>query len=374
MARGIASGFLRQVGSLGGFVAGLMLGAVIAPWVAGAMPSGSNRALVAVLVFFGVALTVGGLGEALGHALSGLAERYRLRVLDTALGAIFGVGITLLAVWLLAATFARSAGPALAAQIQSSRVLQVLDRSLPPAPDVLARLERTLGVNGLPRVFAGLEPAPAAPVAGPDAPAVNAVTAAGRAATVKILGEGWGGEVEGSGFVAGPGLVATNAHVVAGIDSPTVEDAAGSHRAQVVLFDPDLDFAVLRTVGLAAAPLPLDPNIEPRGTVGAALGYPGGGDFTASPAAILDRITATGRNIYDAGLVRRDIYELQALVRPGNSGGPLVAPDGSVIGVIFATSTVNGNLGYALTSAEVLPDFREAATSGSVSGGTCIAE
>jgi uncharacterized membrane protein required for colicin V production len=372
--RGVSSGFLRQVGSLGGFLLGLVLGALLAPLIGSIFPASGLRALVVLLVFFGVAFTVGGIGETIGYTLSGLAERYRLRALDSILGATFGVVVSLLSVWLLASTFARSAGPILTYEIQTSRVLQALDNHLPPAPDVLARLDHALGAGGFPRVFTGLEPSPAPPVTGPNAAAINAAADAGRAATVRVEGLGCGGLLEGSGFVAGPDLVATNAHVVAGIQRPGVVDSRGTHRATVVLFDPDLDFAVLRTTNLAAEPLPLATTNQSRGTVGAALGYPGGGNFTVSPAAVLDRRIALGRNIYDAGLVRRDIYTLQAIVRPGNSGGPLVTPDGTVIGVIFATSTVNDNIGYALTSTEVLPDLHAAATSGAVSTGACLAE
>jgi S1-C subfamily serine protease len=315
---------------------------------------------------------VGGIGETIGYNLSGLAERYRLRPLDALLGAAFGVVISLLTVWLLASTFASS--PSLSAEIQSSQVLQALDRNLPPAPDVLARLNRSLGGSLLPRVFAGIEPTPAPPVTGPNAAAVNAAAAAGQAATVRVEGLGCGGLLEGSGFVVGSGLVATNAHVVAGIDNPVVVDSRGSHRATVVLFDPNLDFAVLRTGALAATPLPLDPNLEPRGTVGAVLGYPGGGDFTVQPAAVLQRQTAAGRNIYDTGLVHRDIYVLQAIVRPGNSGGPLVSPTGQVVGVVFAMSTTNPNVGYALTSSEVISEVNQASRSGAVSTQSCVSE
>ncbi|HEY2003682.1 MAG TPA: MarP family serine protease [Candidatus Saccharimonadia bacterium] len=373
-ARGIASGFLRQAGSLGGFVLGLMAGAVIAPWLGSAFPPGTSRSMVVLVVFFGVAIMIGGLGETLGYALSGLAERYRLTLLDAVLGAAFGIGVALFTVWMLAATFARSAGPALATDIQNSRILQSLDRDLPPAPDVLARFERALGVNNFPRVFTGLEPSPAPPVTGPNAAAVTAAANAGRAATVRIEGLGCGGLLEGSGFVAGPGLVATNAHVVAGIDQPVVVDANGSHRATVVFFDPSLDFAVLRTTNLAAAPLPLAGSLQSRGVVGAVLGYPGGGSFTVSPAAILSEQTALGRDIYDSGLTRRQIYTLQAVVRPGNSGGPLITPDGTVVGVVFAMSTTDGNIGYALTSNEILPDLNAAATNGPVSTGACASE
>lgn len=358
--RGVLSGFLRQAGSLGGFFLGLILGAIIAVFVAGRISSGPLRSFAVLLVFFGTAIIVGGIGEAIGEHLSGKAEQHRLGPLDQTLGAAFGVVVALFAVWILAATFQRAAGAQLALEIQDSWILQQLNNSLPPAPDVMAQLERALGATNFPQVFAGLEPTPASPVKGPDSADVNAAQAAGEAATVKIEGLGCGGLVEGSGIVVGPGLVATNAHVVAGISRPVVVDSSGSHTAIPVLFDPSMDFAVLRVRGLSESPLSLDPKTESRGLVGAVLGYPGGGDFTVSPAAVLTSESAIGRNIYDTAVVTRNIYVLQAVVRPGNSGGPLVSPSGQVVGVVFAMSTINGNVGYALTSQEVIPEVSAA--------------
>lgn len=374
LLRGLASGLLRQVGSLGGFAAGLVLGAMVAPTAADAVPNGAAHIALLLVIFFSVAFIVGGIGEAIGERLGNLAERLNLGVVDGLFGGFFGFAAALTASWLLASTFTRTAGPYLEAQIQQSVVLRTLDANLPPAPDVLTRLENSLGTAGLPRVFAGLEPTPAAPVTGPNATAVNAAANAGRAATVRIEGAGCGGIVEGSGFVVAPGLVATNAHVVAGITRPVVRDANGVHAATVVSFNPNRDFAVLRTTGLAAAPLPLATADQPRGTVGAALGYPGGGNFAVSPAAVLSTRTAVGRNIYGYGLVSRRVYELQSVIRPGNSGGPLVAPDGTVFGVIFAMSTTNGQVGYALTSTEVAPQVAAAATASPVGTGACASD
>jgi S1-C subfamily serine protease len=203
---------------------------------------------------------------------------------------------------------------------------------------------------------------------------VTAAAASAKAATVKVEVAACGGFQAGSGFVIGPGLVVTNAHVVAGMDGAQVIDAAGRHDASVVLFDPDLDIAVLRTSGLAAPALPISAGVVPRGTLAVVLGYPGNGNFTADSAAVLERQTAVGRNIYDVGLIRRDIYVLQSVVRPGNSGGPLVGTDGTVIGVVFATSTTDPAIGYALTSEEIMPDLAIARTSGPTSAGACLAE
>lgn len=373
-ARGVALGFARQLGSLGGFVLGLFLGALIAQPASDLAPAGSGRALIALTVFFGVAITVAAIGEFSGDALSGVLERYEMRWLDSSLGAAFGVIVVLLVTWLLASVFERAAGPDWALEIHNSRIVQSLDSSLPPAPTMVARLEQLFSTSRIPQVFAGLEPSPAPPVTGPNAAAVNAAAAAGRAATVQIEGFGCGGVIEGSGFVVAPGLVATNAHVVAGIAHPLVIDANGSHGANVVLFDPNTDFAVLRTTDLAASPLPLASADVGRGTVGAVLGYPGGGPFTISSAAVLQRENALGRDIYDSNLTQRDIYVLQATVRPGNSGGPLITPSGTVIGVVFAMSTTDPNVGYALTSSEVAPDVVSARTSGPVSTGACVSD
>lgn len=372
--RGVATGFLRQSGSVGGFVVGLFVAAQIAPWLAARFAISPSRPAIVALLFFAVALTLSGVGETIGARLAAHAQALKLGSLNAILGAVFGVVGCLVAVWFLAATFTRAAGPSIAYDIQTSRIVTALDRALPPVPAVTARLERALGASFFPRVFVGLEPTPAPPVTGPNAAAINQAIAAGRAATVKIEGEGCGGVVEGSGFVAGDGLVITNAHVVAGINRPVIIDAAGTHPATTVVFDPGLDIAVLRANRLAAAPLPLATTNAPRGTIGAALGYPGGGNFTAGGAAILGRQTAVGRNIYGTGLVRRNIYELQAVVRPGNSGGPLVQPDGTVIGVIFATSTTNPSIGYALTSREAIPALSRAATASPTDTGPCAAD
>ena len=151
-----------------------------------------------------------------------------------------------------------------------------------------------------------------------------------------------------------PGLVVTNAHVIAGIPAPVVVDRSGPHQTTVVLFDPSYDLAVMRVGGLTEPPLVLDPANAPRGTQSSVLGYPGGGPFTAMAAGVMAEFEAEGRDIYGQGLTVRNVYEIQAVVRPGNSGGPLVLPGGKVIGVVFSRSTTNGDIGYALTSPGVL--------------------
>ena len=156
-------------------------------------------------------------------------------------------------------------------------------------------------------------------------------------------------------------MIATNAHVVAGISHPYVQDGNGTHSGTVIWFDPDLDFAVLRVPNLAGHSLVVDDNKVKVGTAGAVLGYPGGGPVTAKPAAVSNQFTASGRDIYGRGNTLRSVYELRADVIPGNSGGPLVDKNGTVIGVIFAESTTYQHVGYALTSDQIKDEVNQAA-------------
>jgi len=166
--------------------------------------------------------------------------------------------------------------------------------------------------------------------------------------------------VEGSGFVIANDKIATNAHVIAGVAHPKVIDDNGIHATQVVWFDPDVDLAVLRVSDLAGKPLPVVAAEQPDGTAGVVLGYPGGGDFNAQPAAIISHFDAYGRDIYGQGTTVRDIYSVQAKIIPGNSGGPLVGTDGRVLGIVFATSTTYNNVGYALTGHQVADELAQA--------------
>lgn len=374
MGRGATSGFVRQIFSLGGFLAGLILGAFIAPYAGRLVSDPGLRAVIIVLVVLAVASTVSGLGEIAGHYLASSAERLRLGAVDNVIGAAFGGITVLLAFWLVASMIIGTPYPTLNQLFNGSGIVRLLDRNLPPAPTVVSRLVRLVDPNGFPRVFTGLEPVPSAPISPANAAEVASAVRADQASTVRIEGTGCGGIVSGSGFVAAPGLVMTNAHVVAGIASPTIIDASGRHSATVVEFDPNMDVAVLRADNLAGAPLALITKEMPPGTHAVVLGYPGGGPFAAVEAGILDERLATGRNIYDEGITDREIYSLQTVVRPGNSGGPLVLPDGRVIGLVFARSETNNSLGYALTSAEISSRLRDGINStGSTGSGACAA-
>jgi S1-C subfamily serine protease len=157
---------------------------------------------------------------------------------------------------------------------------------------------------------------------------------------------------EGSGFVAGPGLVVTNAHVVAGERDTVVVDALGArHDAAAVAFDPDRDLAVLAVPSLDAAPLAIAAGEVDD--VGAVYGHPGGGPLRASPARVAERIEAVGTDIYRTSESRRDVYVLAAALEPGDSGAALVDVAGRVIGVAFAIDPGDPGTAYALSDTEL---------------------
>ena len=369
--RGKDSGFVRQLFSTGGFFAGLFAARWLQPHLLDAAHTTEGRALIALSTIIGISIIGLTFGEYLGLRLKQRLFKQLNRV-DNGLGSVLGIASVLLSVWLLASVAGNLPFNGLRQTVNNSRIISSLNRLLPPAPRVIANLSHLIDPNGFPDVFIGNEPLPHTRVNLPALGDLAAAVSADQNSVVRLKGEGCGGIVSGSGFVVGNGLVATNAHVVAGIAKPFIQDVNGTHPATVIWFDPDLDFAVLRASGLAGKPLALAPTAAASGTPAAVLGYPGGGDFKADPAAVLDRIKAGGRNIYGDGYSVRDIYEIQADIIPGNSGGPLVAKDGSVIGIIFAESTTYEHVGYALTTAKAGAEINQASIQNQpVSTGQC---
>jgi len=363
MWHGIALGLVRQVGSTIGLVGGLFLGAYIETKLSHIAHTPTTRAALALGVLWGCMGIVWSAGEWLGMLAKQHIQAWRVNRIDGALGALIG-GITVLAtVWLgVAALDGVLQNSVLQQQIHRSRVVATLNQSLPPAPNFVARIGHIINPNGFPQVFAGLEPTVSTDAPLPDLGELTAAVQADQHSVVKIEGRGCGGIVEGSGFVAKTGIVLTNAHVVAGVSRPQVVDVNGEYSATVVLFDPNLDLAVLRVDNLKDAPLPIDSNTAPNGTPAAVLGYPGGGDLHIGTARILQSLEAMGRNIYGQGTTTRLVYSVKATVRPGNSGGPLIAKNGNVIGIVFAESTVNDQTGYALAMHAVSAELAQGAT------------
>jgi hypothetical protein len=376
---GLRLGAANQVLSFGGLLLGLYLGFLIAPSLAG-LASGSGRTVIALAVVFGMALLLGGLGRLLGARSSQLLHRLRLGPVDSAFGVAAAVVATLVATWIVASPLSNSRFTTLDNGLTQSRIIRALDNVLPPIPTVFSSIQRFLDRSGFPVVFAGLPPQAAGPVTLPSDSAERTAVVRAAPSTVQVSGAGCGVIQEGSAFVVAPGVVVTNAHVVAGVASPQVIDTTGHYSADTVLFDPALDIAVLRVRGLNDPALPLYNGVVGRGTTGVVLGYPLGGGLQYGKAGVEAAFSAVGLDIYGRSSTTREVYGLGALVQPGNSGGPVVASgdepavaDGTVIGVVFARSTTNNGVGYALAMPAVDKDISKALVSGvKVSTGACV--
>ena len=289
-----------------------------------------------------------GVARRLGDGLLGTADR--------TVGAGFGVVQALLIVWLAGSLLAEGPVPRLAETAGGSTAVRTMTAILPPPTEIAVGLGGWLDDTGLPDVFVGFEPLPGPPVDRPADPTARAIARAAEKSTLKVSAATCGLSSVGTGFVVAYGFVVTNAHVVAGADSDGIRVNAVGGRvfdAVPVLFDADLDIALLRVDGLTAPPLFLARKDPGRGDVGASLGYPGGGALTIVPAAVSGHFAATGLDIYGVSRVRRQVLELRAAIDRGDSGGPFVLADGTVGGVVFAEAKTNPDVGYALAATEV---------------------
>lgn len=359
--RGLVAGCI----SLAGFVGGAVVGVWILPWVMDFVTRGTTTATVtAVLTVLVPAV--------MGHELAGrLALRLRreldrgpLRVADGIGGAVANAVAVLIVAWVAASVLVVSSSPVVTSAIRDSKLLGTVQNAMPDTtPAWFSRATSALTEAGFPQVFNPFENEPTAGVARPSGDSVTQRAAiAARLSTVKIEGFSGSQGREGSGFVFARQRVMTNAHVVAGIDHPTVQvgGVGRPYEARVVLFDPDRDVAVLYVPGLRAPALEFDDNAL-RGEAAVVAGYPHDGHLDLQAATVANRIRATGRNIYNDAAATREIYSIRSTVRPGNSGGPLLTADGRVLGMVFARSTSDSETGYVLTAAELAPDVRRAA-------------
>ena len=360
---GYRQGLIVDLLSLVGLVAGGTVGLLAAPAVSRTLVEGNARPLVAL----GIGLVLAIVGQLVGTTL-GTVLRQRVtwkpaRIVDSAIGAVVAAAGVLLLAWVFAVPASRSTYVGLNEQVRRSAIVRAVNRALPAPPPVFDSFLRLFRQHGFPQVFADLGPTKSANVPPPDpAAARSEAVRIARDRVLKVTGvaKSCSRRLEGTGFVFAPDHLMTNAHVVAGVGTPRVEIKPGDVRdAKVVLYDPGRDIAVLYLPGLKLAPLRFAGEAH-SGDTSIVVGYPQDGPFTAVSARVRERITAVGRDIYDRRDVRRDVYSLRTTVRPGNSGGPLLAPDGRVYGVIFAAAADDSTTGYALTAREVTSDAEQA--------------
>jgi S1-C subfamily serine protease len=378
---GARQGVVIALPALIGVVAGAVAGIRLAPLVVELFdnPAAKVAFAVATLVFL-VAL-----GETFGvwagrrfkAAVKQRVNTQKLSGIDQTLGAIVQGVVVLLVAWLIAVPLTGVAAlPGLARAINNSLVLGAVDRTVPAQAESLpADLRKLLDVSGFPSIVDPFQKTEVAETAPPDmALQDSAIVQQLHDSVLKIRGtaSSCSRALEGTGFVAAPQRVVTNAHVVAGTDETSVETSRGRLSARVVYFDPEVDLAVLAVPRLQAPPLTLATDPAKQGDSAIVLGYPLDGPYTATAARIRNEITLQGPDIYDAKTVRRDVFTIRAQVRSGNSGGPLVDPSGAVIGVVFGASVEDADTGFTLTAKQVRSVVQDASSlSTRVGTGAC---
>ncbi|MFI0238198.1 MarP family serine protease [Streptomyces sp. NPDC016845] len=364
---GYRQGFVVGILSVIGFLGGGLVAVYALPAIWSAATSDAQVTTTAAIVAVVVVIVCASIGQAFTTHLGNKLRRYIIwspaRALDATGGALVNVGAMLLVAWLIGSALAGTALPTLGSEVRSSKVLLGVARVLPAQADTwFADFSSTLAQNGFPQVFSPFANEPIAEVQPPDpALARSAAARTAKRSIVKVVGQApsCGKVVEGTGFVFSDRRVMTNAHVVGGVEEPTVQIGGEGikYDAKVVLYDWKRDIAVLDVPQLKAPPLRFTSTDAQRGGGAIVAGFPENGAYDVRPARVRGRITADGPDIYHRGKVQRDVYSLYATVRQGNSGGPLLTPDGQVYGVVFAKSLDNAQTGYALTGDEIRTDI-----------------
>ncbi|MFB7219844.1 MarP family serine protease [Streptomyces sp. NPDC056227] len=371
---GYRQGFVVGILSVIGFLGGGLVAVYLLPVLWDQLTDGSEVSSTAAVVAVIIVIVCASVGQAFTTHLGNKLRRYitwsPARAVDATGGALVNVVAMLLVAWLIGSALAGTSLPTLGKEVRNSSVLLGISRVMPAqASTWFTDFSSVLAQNGFPQVFSPFANEPITEVKAPDpALAGSPVAARAKQSIVKVVGTapGCGKVLEGTGFVFSDRRVMTNAHVVGGVDEPTVQ-IGGQGRlydAKVVLYNWQRDIAVLDVPDLDAKPLKFTATDHDAATGNDAIvaGFPENGSYDVRSARVRGRIDADGPDIYHRGTVRRDVYSLFATVRQGNSGGPLLTPDGKVYGVVFAKSLDDPDTGYALTADEIRQDIADGRT------------
>jgi S1-C subfamily serine protease len=361
---GYRQGFIVGILSFFGFVGGALLGAEFGPAISRALVGGQTQQdVIAVVLLVSFAVIGQFIASTIGAAMRSTVTWHSATVADSVGGSFVSMASVLLIAWVVGSVLIQSPFQVVDTQVNNSLVLQTLDRFMPtPARTMFSDFRRLLASNSTyAEVFSGIGAEHIFPISPPD-PAVldDPGYQAASTSVVKVQGvaPSCSRSIEGSGFVISPDHVLTNAHVVAGVTTGQIVTTGSgiTLQATVVYYDPQVDVAILYVPKLDLTPLRFAGPANP-GDSAVVAGYPlDARILQAAPARIGGVQNAQGPNIYDTSTVTRQIYEIRALVQSGNSGGPLLSPDGTVDGVVFAAAVGVPDTGFALTAAEVSAD------------------
>lgn len=372
---GWRSGALGSLMSFIGVVLGAIAGVMLAPHVVGHISSSRGKLFGALLLILALVVIGEVAGVVLGRAVRGSIRSGPVRAVDSFIGVALQLVVVLIAAWLLGSPLTTSNQTNLALTVKGSRVVTEVDNLAPQwLRAVPKRITALLSTSGLPDV---LEPVarPNPVVDAPDASLADSlVVAKSRPSVVKIRGVATGCQkvLEGTGFVIAPNRVMSNAHVVAGSDSVTIEAEGKTYEATVVSYDPAADISILDVPNLPQQPLVFAQEPAKTGTDAVVLGYPGGGDFVATPARVREIIELNGPDIYKTITVNREVYTIRGPVRQGNSGGPMINRAGQVIGVVFGAAVDDNDTGFVMTTDEVSRQLAKIGNTAKVPTGACV--
>lgn len=357
MTSGWRQGGLASLLSAVGILAGFIIGLGVAPLVLQITDQVGIRFLLAL----GMLILLIGLGQLLGSAL-GHAIRDRMKTksgqrVDSSFGAILMFVFSLVLIWLIATPMATGLSNSVGKGVRESAILREVNKVM---PDELTQLPRSisgmLNDSGLPPVMMPWEDGSSVDVEAPNIEVADqAMVQDIRPSVVHVIADADGcrRRMMGSGFVTADNYVVTNAHVVAGTQTAYVDTVVGIKEARVVYYNPEVDIAVLRAENLGLEPLAWADGPAYTGDDAVVMGFPHSGPFTANAARIRERVNIAGPDIYSNSRVERESYILRGTVVQGNSGGPLISPNGTVLGLIFGASVDDTDTGYAITAEEV---------------------
>jgi S1-C subfamily serine protease len=338
---------------------GLLLGGLVGVWLAPKALGDASPSLWVSLGALFIVILAASLGQGLlQYAGAKVRDRIRwqpVRVVDAVGGAALSAAAVLLVAWALGVAISGSRISGLSNAVRDSAVLAKVNTVMPTdAANMLDRFNTVVGTSFFPRYLEPFAPERIVNVgAGPERLRKDPDVVRAGESVFKVRGtNSCGRGVEGSGFLYAPGYLMTNAHVVAGVSRPSVEVGDDDVAGKVVLYDPGADIAIIELDSGDAAPLSFDTTAQPKEGV-AILGYPQDGPFDVEPGRIRSEQRLRSPDIYGNGTVIRSVFSLRGLIRPGNSGGPIVDSDGDVVGVVFAASVTDGDTGYALTAGQV---------------------
>ncbi len=351
---GFRAGLISRLSGWIGLLAGLAVAFFAVPAVLGFFDGGApvTRFLIAIAVLSVTVAVLSSLFQRIGMGLVRVIHRTPLRGVDRGAGAVAAVLVLGVLLWLLIPAAALVPGT-ISAQVRTSAVLGAVQEATPPPPDAIGALGNLVDRSRFPDVFDDLRPAPDTGVPPSQIPVSPDVVEAATASTVRVNSTGCGRRYVGSGWTVAEGLVATNAHVVAGADEITVRRPDGEVRhARVVRFDADRDLAVLAVNDLGQSPLGFGEVVA--GGDAASIGYPGGQEAARVAAvSVREQRTTNGRDIYRERPATREVVFLAAELRQGDSGSPVIDANGDVVGIVFAISPDRRTTAYALAPGEL---------------------